>query len=63
MSYECLLLYTYYDSDNYTITEEVSECAVRAATDYVTISCQQTAFIAGRGLLSEEVERYKSGKC
>lgn len=37
-------------SDNYTITEEVSECAVRAATDYVTISCRTRTFIRRRDM-------------
>ena len=43
------------------ILEGVSESAVSAATNFVSVSCQQTAYIAGRGLLSEEVERFKSG--
>ena len=42
------------------VSETVSEKAVRAAVDFVKVSCQQTAYIAGRGPLHEEVERFKS---
>ena len=49
------------DTEGYTVSEEVSEAAVTAAANFVMVSCQQMAFIAGRGLLSEEVERFKSG--
>ena len=48
-----------FDSESLVLSEEISESSVLAATNYVYISCQQTAFIAGRGL---EVERYKSGE-
>ena len=47
--------------EGFVIPEEVSENAVKAAANFVMVSCQQTAFIAGRGLLSEEVERFKCG--
>lgn len=49
-------------SEGNDLPEEVSESAVHAAVHFVSIACQQTAYIAGRGLLSEEVERYKSGE-
>ena len=39
---------------------EVSEDAVKAAVDFVKISCQQMAFNAGRGPLQEEFERFKN---
>ena len=42
------------------VSVEVSEEAVKAAVDFVNISCQQTAFIAGRGPLQEEFERFKN---
>ena len=42
-----------------TEAEAVSEEAVRAAVDFVKFSCQQTTYIAGRGPLQEEVERFK----
>ena len=48
-------------TERYVVSEEVSEAAVTAAANFVMVSCQQTAFIAGQGLLSEEVERFKSG--
>ena len=47
--------------EGFIVSEEVSERSVKAAANFVMVSCQQTAFIAGRGLLSEEVERFKSG--
>jgi len=49
--------------DMYTdIPETISTAAVTAAINFVSVTCQQTAYIAGQGLLSEEIERYKSGK-
>jgi hypothetical protein len=49
------------DTEGYAVSSEVSEAAVTAAANFVMVTCQQTAFIAGRGLLSEEVERFKTG--
>ena len=49
------------DTEGYAVSEEVSEAAVTTVAIFVMVSCQQTAFFAGRGLLSEEVERFKSG--
>ena len=46
-----------FNSEDLIIPEEVSESAVSAATNFVSVSCKQTAYIAGRGLLSEEVYR------
>ena len=43
-----------------SVSLEVSEDAVKAAVDFVKISCQQTAFNAGRGPLQEEFERFKN---
>ena len=39
----------------------VSEAAVKAAINYVQVVCQQVAYIAGRGSLEEEIQRFKSG--
>lgn len=39
------------------VSVEVSEEAVKAAVDFVNISCH---FIAGRGPLQEEFERFKN---
>ena len=41
------------------ISVEVTEEAVKAAMDFVKTH-QQTAFIAGRGRLQEEFERFKN---
>lgn len=40
---------------------EVSEDAVKAAVNFVRTSCQQTAFIVGKGAIQEEVQAYKIG--
>jgi len=34
----------------------VSEGAVKAAINYVQVVCQQAAYIAGRGILEEEIQ-------
>lgn len=34
----------------------ISEKAIAAAINFVTVCCQQTAFIAGRGNIEEEIE-------
>ena len=39
----------------------VSEAAVKAAINFVHVVCQQAAYIAGRGSLEEEIQRFKSG--
>lgn len=36
----------------------ISEKAVDAAIDFIKLSCQQTMFCAGRGLLEEELLKY-----
>ena len=41
----------------------VSEAAVVAAINFIQVVCQQTAFIAGRGSLEEEIQRFRSGMC
>lgn len=42
-----------------TITNE----AVLAAIGFVELCCQQTAFMAGRGLISEDIEIIRASKC
>jgi len=34
----------------------VSEGAVKAAINYVQVVCQQAAYIAGRGILEEDIQ-------
>ena len=43
------------DNDNYEVKEEVSQDAIKAAINLIKTACQQTAFVAGRGVLQEEV--------
>jgi len=43
------------DNANYEVEEVVTEKSVKAAINLVQTACQQTAFIAGRGELQEEV--------
>ena len=39
-------------------SDTISEAAVQAAIDFTQLSCQQTAYIAGRGVLEEEIQRF-----
>jgi len=51
------------DNEKYEVKEEVSEESIKAAINLVQSACQQTAFVAGRGVLQEEVENpTQSGK-
>lgn len=44
------------------LADVITDKAVEAATDFIKISCQQTAYIGGRKSLQEEIERFnKSG--
>jgi len=49
------------DSEHQSLDSEVSETAVKAAVNFVQTACQQTAFIAGKGHIQEEVQAYKTG--
>ena len=42
------------------IDDIISEAAVREAIDFTQLSCQQTAYIAGQGMLEEEVQKFDS---
>lgn len=44
-------------------TNIISDVAIRAAINFVNVTCQQTAYIAGRGVLEEEIERVGNGNC
>ena len=50
------------ESPEEDLDDEISEAAVKAAVNIVQVACQQTAFIAGKGTLSEEMEKYKTGE-
>lgn len=40
----------------------ISEDAITAAIDFVEVCCQQTAYMAGRGKIDEELEVYNAGR-
>ena len=44
-----------------TSTIHISEDAIIAAIDYVEVYCQQTAYMAGRGTISDEIAAYVIG--
>lgn len=39
------------------ISNEVSDASLKAAVDFVSVACQHTVYMAGRGLIDEEIER------
>jgi hypothetical protein len=43
------------------LPEEISSNCIKAAVDFVTVSCQQTAFIAGKGVIQDEVDKFNGG--
>ena len=44
------------------ISDNVTESAVKAAVNVVQTACQQTAYIAGRGTIQEELVKFKTGQ-
>ena len=44
------------------IPEEISESALKAAINVVKLACQQTAFIAGKGILKDDIESLQTGE-
>ena len=49
------------DNVDQPLEEEVGELAVKAAVNFIQLACQQTAFIAGKGTLQEEMDKFKAG--
>ena len=49
------------EGDHQPLNLEVSDDAIKAAINFVKVACQQTAFVAGKGLIQEEVHGIKSG--
>ena len=39
----------------------IDECAIKASVNFVQLACQQTLFIAGKGKLDEEMEKFRAG--
>ena len=42
------------------IASVISESAIKAAVNFVSLCCQQTAYMTGRGNIKEEVEMLKT---
>lgn len=40
----------------------ISQAALEAAIDFVEVCCQHTAFITGRGRISEDLELIRAGE-
>jgi hypothetical protein len=58
-----ILFYLSDDEDAMTdVDSEISEAALKAAINFVTLCCQQTSFIAGRGEINDEIEILKASK-
>ena len=55
------VLFSIKNEEDVAYDSEVSEVTVKAAVNFVQNACQQTAFIAGKGLIQEEVQAYKTG--
>ena len=51
------------DDPHHRLDVVVSEETVRATVKFIQVTSQHTTFIKGRGLLSEEHEEFKAGKC
>ena len=49
------------DSPNEDLDETISENALKAAVNIMKLATQQTAYIAGKGELTEELEKFKTG--
>ena len=46
-----------------SVPQVVSDQAVNAATDFVKLTCQQTAYIVGRGgNMEEELQKFHTGE-
>lgn len=41
------------------VSDEISEEAILASINFVALCCQQTAFMAGRGSITEEIQLIK----
>ena len=44
------------------LPDEISEAAIKAAVNVVRTASQQTAYIAGRGLLREEYQKFRTSR-
>lgn len=51
------------DGSDGSLSDIISDAAVKAAIDFTEVACQQTAYIGGRGCIKDEIMRLKSSKC
>ena len=49
------------DNAEEPLAEEVSEAAIKAAVNFIRTASQQTAYIAGKASLQEELDKFKTG--
>ena len=56
------VLHVLFSPDEEAISDNVTESAVKAAVNVVQTACQQTAYIAGRGTIQEELVKCKTGQ-
>ena len=54
------VLHVLFSLDEEAISDNVTEFAVKAAVNVVQTACQQTAYIAGRGTIQEELVKLKT---
>ena len=52
----------YLDKEDPDIPDVMSSEAITAAIDFVELCCQQTAYLAGRGDITEELQRLQEGR-
>ena len=56
------VLHVLFALETCSVSGVISDEAVKAAINIVEVTCQQTAYIAGHGLIANEIKRYKSGR-
>ena len=56
------MLFHIESSESNPLPDEVSEVAICAAINLVKLSAQQVVYIAGKGVLQEEYQKFKTGK-
>lgn len=49
------------DNTDQPLDKEVGESAIKAAVNFIQLACKQTSYIAGKGTLQEEMDKYKEG--
>jgi hypothetical protein len=54
-----LLFYVHKEGEE--IPDAISTEALSAAIDFVHVTCQQTAYMVGRGKIEEEVQKFQNG--